>query len=255
MNKKQLQSFRLAEKQQHGEVTYLRLIADQPLTEVLPGQFVQIKIDGSTSTYLRRPISIHDVDYKENSMSLLVQRVGEGTHVLTEKPVGSLINIIVPLGSSYTMPESGEKVLMVGGGCGLAPYLLFGKMMKENGVEPSFLVGARNASFIPDLDEYRRLGQVNVITDDGSMGEKGLVTQHSVWNGLHIDRLYACGTRPMMRAVTAWAREHNVFCEVSLENMMACGLGACLCCVEKTVKGNVCVCKEGPVFNINELLW
>lgn len=252
---KQIQSFTLTEKKQHGEMTALRLRSASPLPEILPGQFVQVRIEGSPKTYLRRPISIHDADYGRNEIRLLVQTVGEGTRTLVSKAVGEQINIIIPLGNSYTMPNQGDRVLMAGGGCGLAPYLFFGKMMKQNGIEPEFLVGARNKNLIPELSEYEELGKVNVITDDGSLGEKGLITQHSVLTNKMFDRIYACGTRPMMKAVARWAKQNGTWCEVSLENMMACGLGACLCCVEKTVDGNICTCKEGPVFNINKLLW
>ena len=99
------------------------------------------------------------------------------------------------------------------------------------------------------------MGDVYVTTEDGSMGEKGFVTQHSLLSQEHFDRIATCGPKPMMMAVARYARATGSSCEVSLENMMACGLGACLCCVEKTVEGHVCVCKEGPVFNINKLLW
>ena len=93
-----------------------------------------------------------------------------------------------------------------------------------------------------------------ITTEDSSMGEKGFVTNHSVLTE-HFDRIYTCGPKPMMVAVARYAKENNIDCEVSLENMMACGLGACLCCVEKTTEGNLCVCKEGPVFNVKRLLW
>lgn len=252
---KQIQNFTLTETKRHGDITTMRLRSEAALPEIRPGQFVQVKVEGSPKTYLRRPISIHDADYSNNEIRLLVQSVGEGTKTLASKPEGTVINLILPLGNSYTMPQKGDRVLMVGGGCGLAPYLLFGKMMRQQGVEPEFLVGARSNSLIPELAEYQALGKTHIITDDGSMGEKGLITQHSVWNNSHFDRIYACGTRPMMKAVAALAKQKNIWCEVSLENLMACGLGACLCCVEKTADGNVCVCKEGPVFNINKLSW
>ncbi len=104
------------------------------------------------------------------------------------------------------------------------------------------------------MKEFEAVGKVHLSTEDGSAGEKGLVTKHSVLDG-KIDRIFCCGPSPMMKAVAGIAREKGIDCEVSLENMMACGLGACLCCVENTVKGNVCVCTEGPVFNIEMLNW
>ena len=105
------------------------------------------------------------------------------------------------------------------------------------------------------MDEYGRWGATFVTTEDGSLGEKGFVTQHSIWRDKQFDKVYVCGPKPMMKAVAKLTKEHGIWCEVSLENMMACGLGACLCCVEDTVDGNVCVCKEGPVFNTRRLKW
>ena len=105
------------------------------------------------------------------------------------------------------------------------------------------------------LDLFRAYGDVYVTTEDGSMGEKGFVTQHSILSQMTFNRIATCGPKPMMQAVARYARSVNAECEVSLENMMACGVGACLCCVENTTEGHLCVCKEGPVFNINRLLW
>lgn len=122
------------------------------------------------------------------------------------------------------------------------------------GQSPEFLLGARSVKDVLEIDEFNALGKVNISTEDGSLGEKGLVTLHSAWQNTY-DMVYCCGPLPMMKAVAKICRENNIECEVSLENMMACGLGACLCCVEKTVKGNICVCTEGPVFNINSLTW
>ena len=102
---------------------------------------------------------------------------------------------------------------------------------------------------------FENLGKLYVTTEDGSLGEKGFVTQHSILNKEKYDMIMVCGPKPMMIAVARYAKNTRTDCEVSLENMMACGLGACLCCVEKTVKGNVCVCSEGPVFNIKQLTW
>ena len=127
--------------------------------------------------------------------------------------------------------------------------------MKELGIEPTFLLGARTAKDLLLMEEFRRYGRVFVTTEDGSEGEKGFVTQHSLLQKETFDLIQSCGPTPMMKAVARYACQVDVECEVSLENMMACGLGACLCCVEKTVGGNLCVCKDGPVFNVKRLLW
>jgi dihydroorotate dehydrogenase electron transfer subunit len=168
---------------------------------------------------------------------------------------GDTLNCVLPLGNGFTMPsEKNEKILLVGGGVGVAPLLYMGAEMKRMGCEPTFLLGARKASDLLMLDLFRQYGRVFVTTEDGSEGEKGFVTNHSVLNE-KFDRISTCGPKPMMVAVAKYAAKANVDCEASLENMMACGVGACLCCVEKTTEGHLCVCKEGPVFNINRLLW
>lgn len=170
--------------------------------------------------------------------------------------VGDKLNVVMPLGKGFTMPSSGdEKVLLVGGGVGTAPLLFMGKEMVKLGCRPTFLLGGRSAGDLMQLDMFRALGDVYITTEDASEGEKGFVTQHSVLQREHFDRIATCGPKPMMVAVARYARSKGIPCEVSLENMMACGVGACLCCVENTTEGHLCVCKEGPVFNTNRLLW
>jgi dihydroorotate dehydrogenase electron transfer subunit len=223
-------------------------------SKILPGQFVEVAIDNSKGTFLRRPISVNNVDRANGTLWLLVRRAGEGTAALMSKCPGEKVNIVLPLGNGFTMPTSGERALLIGGGVGVAPMLYFGSEMKRHGLTPEFLLGARSKNDLLQLEDFEKLGVVHISTDDGSAGEHGVVTTNSVlaagW-----DRIYCCGPLPMMKAVAREARHIGADCEVSLENMMACGLGACLCCVEPTVKGNVCVCSEGPVFNINQLTW
>lgn len=234
----------------------LKATSKEPLPEMLPGQFAELRVDGSPATFLRRPISINNVDRVKNEVWFLVQIVGEGTaHLALLKP-GDLLNTVLPLGNTFTEPFEGEKrLLLVGGGVGTAPMLYLGLCLKERGYQPEFLLGARSASDLLELDLFRELGSVYLTTNDGSKGEKGFVTQHSILSQVHYDRIYCCGPKPMMQAVAKYAKANKIECEVSLENMMACGVGACLCCVENTQEGHVCVCKDGPVFNIEKLLW
>lgn len=253
---KKITDFRLIEKKEWAKSTFLLLQCDEPLEEIKAGQFVQVRVDDAQHTYLRRPISIHDVDYQNRTITLLVQRVGEGTNKMSDTEIGDTLNIIYPLGNGFTIPENNEgNVILVGGGIGIAPLYYLGKMLKEKGIEPQFLLGGRSKSDLIMLEEFESVGKVYITTNDGSLGEAGFVTQHSIWKEKRFDMIYTCGPKPMMMAVTKIARENNIDCEVSLENLMACGLGACLCCVENTIEGNVCVCKEGPVMNINKLLW
>lgn len=233
----------------------IKLTDHQPLPEMLPGQFVEVRVDGSPSTFLRRPISIHFVDKESNELWLMVAMIGDGTRQMGRLQAGDTLNCVLPLGNAFTMPAAkDEKVLLVGGGVGVAPMLYLGSTLHAQGIQPTFLLGGRTAQDLLELDLFNKYGRVCVTTEDGSMGEKGFVTNHSVMNE-HFDRICTCGPTPMMKAVAHYAKEHDVTCEVSLENLMACGLGACLCCVEKTTEGNLCVCKEGPVFNIHRLLW
>ena len=239
----------------HERYVLIRLTDEQLLPEMVPGQFVEVRVDGSRSTFLRRPISINYVDRRQNELWLLVAVVGEGTCRLAELKDGDRLNCLLPLGNGFTPAKSGERVLLIGGGVGVAPLLFMGAEMKEKGIEPTFLLGARTAKDLLLLDIFKRYGRVFVTTEDGSDGEKGFVTNHSILQQEHFDRISTCGPTPMMKAVARHAKAVGIDCEVSLENLMACGLGACLCCVEKTTEGNLCVCKDGPVFDVQRLLW
>lgn len=234
----------------------LRLGSEKELPEMLPGQFVEVRVDNEPGTFLRRPISINFVDRQAGELWLLVAAVGGGTRHMASLKAGDTLNCVLPLGNGFTMPaDASERVLLVGGGVGVAPLLYMGAEMKAAGCEPVFLLGARTAADLLERDLFERYGRVYVTTEDGSDGERGFVTNHSILQREHFDRISTCGPKPMMVAVARYAYKAGIECEASLENMMACGLGACLCCVEKTVKGNLCVCKEGPVFNVKKLLW
>lgn len=255
--KKYLLDLRVRSVEQiHERYVLIKLTDDNPLPEMQPGQFVEIRVDDSPSTFLRRPISINFVDREQNELWLLVAVVGDGTRRMSALKPGDKLNCLLPLGHGFTLPATKEdRFLLVGGGVGVAPMLYMGAEMQKLGIEPTFLLGARSAKDLLMIDIFKRYGRVYVTTEDGSEGEKGFVTNHSILQKEHFTRIATCGPTPMMKAVAAFARKADVECEVSLENLMACGLGACLCCVEKTTEGNLCVCKEGPVFNIRKLLW
>lgn len=234
----------------------IRLTDSRPLPDMLPGQFVEVRVDDSPTTLLRRPISINFVDRKANELWLLVAAIGDGTRRLARLKAGDRLNCMLPLGNGFTIPKSpAERFLLVGGGVGVAPLLYLGRQIQAMGGEPTFLLGARSASDLLEMSDFETTGRVLVTTEDSSFGERGFVTDHSILCREHFDFIATCGPKPMMQAVARYARQSNTPCEVSLENVMACGVGACLCCVEKSTEGNVCVCQEGPVFNINRLLW
>ncbi len=229
----------------------------ETLPQIKPGQFVEIKITGSENTFLRRPISICNIDSNKNEIWLLIRNAGEGTKTLIDSQIGSMFNMMIPLGNSFSFPkEKSDKVLLVGGGVGVAPLLYFGKVLSEKGYNPVFLLAAKTKSDLLLVDKFSEIAPVLISTDDGSYGEKGIVTHNSVFNNLdNFTNIFCCGPLPMMKGIAKIASDNGVECEVSLENLMACGIGACLCCVEDTTDGNVCVCKEGPIFNIKKLKW
>jgi dihydroorotate dehydrogenase electron transfer subunit len=233
----------------------IELSGNEKLPDLKPGQFAQVRVDGNNEIFLRRPISIHDVNYERNTLKLLIQVVGKGTETLSRLRTGDFLNLIYPLGNSFGLPDENENILLVGGGCGVAPLLYLGKYLKSNGYKPDILLGFRNSERIIEFEEYLKIGNVFLTTEDGSKGEKGYVINHSILSAISYNRIYCCGPDSMMKAVAGYCKKNNIICEVSLENLMACGIGACLCCVVDTVKGNLCACVDGPVFNITELKW
>lgn len=233
----------------------LTLTASQQMPEMLPGQFVEVRIDNAPDVFLRRPISIHFFDPQKNLLYLMVQVVGKGTKRMAALNVGDVLNLILPLGNTFSIPESPQRLLLVGGGVGVAPLLYLGAELKKKGHRVTFLLGARTANDLLRMEAFKGYGDVYVTTEDASLGEKGFVTQHSLLQQQNFDFIYTCGPTPMMQAVARYAKEKGIPCEASLENTMACGLGACLCCVTDTQHGHKCVCSDGPIFNINELKW
>jgi len=256
--KKYLMDLKVVENQRlHRDYSLLKLTADEVLPEMWPGQFAEVRVDGSPSTFLRRPVSIHYINRQANELWLLIRLAGEGTRRLAACRAGETVNLILPLGKGFTLPQTPVRsgILLVGGGVGVAPLLFLGETLKQHGCSPTFLLGFRTRNDILQLEDFRSKGTVYVTTEDGSAGEKGFVTDHSILQNERFEWIYVCGPKPMMMAVARYAAQTGAKCEVSLENTMACGIGACLCCVERTTEGHVCVCTEGPVFNINRLEW
>ena len=234
----------------------IELQATEPLNNINPGQFVNILVNDAPTTFLRRPFSVHDVDYKLNSFTILVKVVGEGTSRIVQTKPGDNLDVVFPLGNGFSKSNKGEKILLIGGGVGIAPMMQMARESKENGAEVHILLGARSKQDHILIDEFKQHGKIYLTTNDGTLGTKGFVIHHEIFNEKEgFDRIYCCGPDPMMHAVAQKAKQLNIDCEVSLENMMACGFGVCLCCVTKTNEGNKCVCTDGPVFNINELEW
>ena len=213
------------------------------------GQFVNIKVPGRT---LRRPISICDAD--ENTLRLVFQVKGEGTKVMSEMKVGDEVEILAPLGNGFKI-EKGKRYCFVGGGIGVPP-LLFSAKQTEN---PVVITGFRNKDLIILQDDFKKLtDNVYLTTDDGSAGIHGFVTDVLKEHLDEIDAVCACGPIPMLKAV-AKVCEGKVECQVSLEERMGCGIGACLVCACKTKTDNgeemTQVCRRGPVYNAEEVFY
>jgi len=223
-----------------------------------PGQFVHIKIDGLT---LRRPISICEIDRKNGSLRIVFEIRGQGTARLTSLNVGDNIDIIAPLGNGFTLPDNIDpcrRVILVGGGIGVPPLLGIAKIMRENATA---VLGFRSYDKIILAGDFKRTeAHVITCTDDGSVGIRGSVipTLSAELAKGDVDAVYACGPEPMLRAAIAECAEAGVKSEVSLEQRMGCGVGACMVCACKIRLGgaekNLRVCKDGPVFRGEDVI-
>ncbi|SEH68650.1 dihydroorotate dehydrogenase electron transfer subunit [Ruminococcus flavefaciens] len=221
-----------------------------------PGQFVHIRAKGYT---LRRPISICGIDKEKGTLRIVFEIRGEGTAEIAKLNKGDLIDMLAPLGHGFTVEPSYNKIVLIGGGIGTPPMLPLAKAYGDKAVAIS---GFRNASAVILQDDFRKTGAETILcTDDGSAGIHGFVTQplKELAEKGGIDAVYACGPIPMLKGVAAICKENGIFCQISLEERMACGIGACLGCACRTVRNDeeyfAHVCKDGPVFNAEEVLW
>lgn len=258
MPKKFVQDFQVIENAPLNKTNFLiKVRSEHQLPKILPGQFVNVEIKNSEEVFLRRPFSVFEVNETDSSISMIVKILGRGSEKLTHVQPGDTMSLVYPLGKSFTKPSNADRILLIGGGSGVAPMLF---LAKESGLAKKnvdIILGAKTSEDHINVENYSQYATLHYASEDGSLGEKGFVTQHSVFTNrlLDYDKIYACGPDGMMKAVAKQAKAAGVFCEVSLENLMACGFGVCLCCIEPTTEGNKCVCTDGPVFNINELKW
>jgi len=211
-----------------------------------PGQFVNLKLDGE---FLRRPISVCDVE--GDTLTLIYKVVGEGTKKMSCYETGREIDLLSGLGNGYDTAKSGERPLLLGGGVGVPPmYLLCRKLVAE-GKNPTVILGFNSAPDVFYEEEFRALGvTVLVTTADGSYGIKGFVTD--AMKGVEYTHFYTCGPEPMLKAVHAASVTDG---QLSFEERMGCGFGACMGCSCKTLTGYKRICKEGPVMAKGEILW
>lgn len=239
---------------------------------IKPGQFIEIRCSDGTDPLLRRPLSVHKIS--KNWIEVLFEVVGKGTGLLAEKRQGETLDIIGPLGNGFTLPAMLSDPILIAGGIGVAPLAalaeelgsgVMGQGSKEK-IRPIIMIGAKTKSHILCEKEFKELGcKVFIATEDGSKGHKGFITDtlKEFFRTTNEERrmsLYACGPTGMLKAVSAIAEEHSVPCQVSLEEHMACGVGVCLGCPVKVRKDLVdyeykMVCKDGPVFASEQIIW
>lgn len=214
-----------------------------------PGNFIEMKVADTSTVFLRRPISIFNID--GNNIEVIFQVKGKGTKYLSEKQVGDEIDILGPLGLGTFEVDNFDKVAIIGGGIGVFPLYELAKQLKGKTKINTYL-GFRSKDFVVVEDEFKAVSDNLIITtDDGSYGEKGFAIDF-LKRDEKPDMIYACGPLPMLKAVKAYADENNIKCQISLEERMGCGIGACLGCAVKVVKNGEerygHVCKDGPVF-------
>ncbi len=222
----------------------MRLVGDTSAITA-PGQFVNIRLDG---LYLRRPISV--CDCTEGELTLVYKVVGKGTERMSRMQSGTL-DILTGLGNGYDLTPSGDRPLLLGGGVGVPPLYLLAKQLLAKGKKASVILGFNRREEIFYEKEFAALGaQVTVCTADGSYGTRGFVTD--AMKDMDYSYFYTCGPEPMLRAVFATSKTEG---QLSFEERMGCGFGACMGCSCKTVTGNKRICKEGPVLKKEEILW
>lgn len=257
---------------------YFRLVLRAPNVTPLiqPGQFAHVRILPLRDALLRRPFSIFQV--KDDTFSILYKTVGKGTDVLSRMRAGEELSVIAPLGHGFTVPKpGGETPLLVAGGYGMAAMFLLAQRSPQKGIV--FVGGRRRVDILCEQD-FAAIGwEVRVATEDGSLGEKGLVTQPLISELKHVSakgalaqrKLFACGPTPMLKAVGRLAEDFSLPCELSMDEHMCCGVGTCLTCVIKVKTGDSScraeaqtreggweyqrTCTEGPVFDSREIVW
>ncbi len=224
-----------------------------------PGQFVHIKTGLDNEPLLRRPISIHDIAQNDGVLSLLYKVVGTGTALLSRIQAGARIDLMGPLGNGFKLPPAGVRVLLVGGGIGIAPLVYLVRKLNEIKCQITVLYGELHSDRLVALDKLLEFNaQVITATQDGSQGYKGLVTDllETEIDSNAIDYIYTCGPEAMMAKVFDFARKKEIPGQLSFEEYMACGVGACLGCAKKLRADDINhakICVDGPVFSFEQV--
>ncbi|MDP2940436.1 MAG: dihydroorotate dehydrogenase electron transfer subunit [Candidatus Omnitrophota bacterium] len=258
---------------------YYKLIikAPQIAKTALPGQFINIKVSNDYEPFLRRPFSIHKIKNQKskikNEVQILYKVIGKSTQILSQRKAGDYLDVIGPLGNGFSildtsLPRAKSRgySILVAGGMGVAPLIFLAEKVLEDRRQKTedrimVLIGAKTKSQILCEKDFDKLGcEIKISTDDGSKGFKGKIA--ALLNKIlssdicHLTTvIYACGPKPMLKEVALLSKRHRISAQVSLEEHMACGIGACFGCVVNTKQGHKRVCKDGPVFNAEEIIW
>ena len=236
--------------------------ADEIVSTAKPGNFIEIRVNDDIEPFLRRPISIYNMNKENGILEFIFQIKGKGTTILARRNEGELIDIVGPLGFGTFKYSSYENLAIIGGGIGVFPLYELAKSAKNENKNVNTYLGFRNKDLVVLENEFKKVSnQLTITTDDGSYAQKGFAIdflKKDIEDG-KIDGIYACGPLPMLRAVRELAIEKNIPCQISLEERMACGLGVCLGCAVKTAKSPReapeywHVCKAGPVFQAKDV--
>lgn len=259
----------LSKEEVASNIFLMKLSAPSITPEALPGQFIHIKCGKDNYHVMRRPISIHKIDKKRGEIYILFQVVGESTKLLAQRLVGDYLDILGPIGNGFNILTESKKIIVVGGGIGVAPLLALVEESLIQGKEVRVFIGALKKKLIIGEESFMRLGaKVDAATDDGSYKHKGLVTdllEKTIKEGWLADQVFACGPKPMLRKVADITSRANIHCQVSLEERMGCGIGACMTCVckikikeKQTDKEDYQykrICIDGPIFDASEVIW
>jgi len=234
----------------------LCLDAKSIVKKIQPGQFIHIRVTDGLEPFFRRPFSVYRA---KKHVEVFYEAIGPGTGILASKVKGDGLDVLGPVGNEFTLPPKDIKqVVMIAGGIGIAPFLILSDVLKKRKCEMILLYGGRTRGHVYKMKEFKDNGcKVYVATDDGSVGVKGIVSKlfPKIKTDSKTTMIYTCGPTRMMAAVQKFAKKHKLRGQAACEEVMACALGACLGCSIKTKSGYKTVCYDGPVFDLQEVVF
>ena len=255
MSKKQVMAEIIRHTSLSDGIFDMTLKAEEIAKEAKAGQFISVYLNNK-SKILPRPISICGIDKEAGTLRIVYRTVGDGTKELSDYKEGEMVKILGPLGNGFTQKD--KKAILIGGGIGIPPML---ELMKQLDCDKTAVLGYRDSDMFLK-DEFEAVGDVVISTEDGSFGTKGNVIDAIKEQGVEGSIIYACGPTPMLRGIKAYAEEMGIEAQISMEERMACGIGACLGCICKTKEkghhtnvNNTRICKDGPVFDAKEVVF